>query len=152
MNWNPTHYISAPAETPVKHWPRDNSSIGATDLATTTKQWCALLDIIDKRPDFGGRDAMATCVPVESLTPDTLTITTETLDYVGAVSMSVAVVGNDIMSLRVTVEGSGKTFGVQRTESGPGAVAFVNPTYGEQSVTYEGLDATGRVVATSHSD
>ena len=67
-------------------------------------------------------------------------------------SMTVAVVGSDISKVRVSTQGSSKTFDVQRTQTGPGAVSFGDPSlYGENTVTYEGLDTSGHVIATTHS-
>ena len=143
------------AELPKSMWPPDNSNVGPAELATTTKHWCALLDMTSQSlADAGsiGRDGMAACSPTDTLRPDTLTVDTETLDYVGAMSMTVVVVGSDISKVRVSAKGSTETFDVQRTQPGPGAVSFDDPSlYGENQVTYEGLDAAGHLIATTHS-
>lgn len=142
------------AELPTTPWPLNNSSIGPVELANTSKHLCALLDITDKPtdPEQQSRDGMATCTASDTLRPDTLVVDTETLDYVGAMTMTVAITGPDISKVRVTPDGSSKTFDVQRTQPGPGAVSFPDPSrYGEKTVTYEGLDSTGHVIATTHS-
>jgi hypothetical protein len=107
-----------------------------------------------------------------------LRVATETLDYVGALTQSVAVVGDSVVSVRVSTGEGAFVVPVQRNETGPGAVTFEDPSielagpisaslrvppegslptgkpdrepyeYGEVEVTYEGLDSDGRVIAT----
>ena len=137
---------------PANPWPSYDTSVGSVDLATTSKQWCALLDITAEDsfgPNTVDQDGMANCIPVDTLRPDTLSVSTETLDYVGVLTMSVVVVGSDVSQVRVGHLGSSKIFAVHRTEPGPGAVAFSDPSHydDESPVGYEALDATGRIIA-----
>jgi hypothetical protein len=143
------------ADVPEKPFPSRTTSVGPVEFATTSRQWCAVLDVISVVTGDGGsgdRDGMAACTPMDGLAPDTLTVETETLDYVGAMSMSVVVIGPGISKVRVTVDGSSETFDVHRYQPGPGAVSFYDPSdYGEKPVTYEGLNSTGQVIATTRT-
>jgi hypothetical protein len=78
-----------------------------------------------------------------------LRVATETLDYVGAFTQSVAVVGDSVVSVRVSTSEGAFVVPVQRNKTGPGAVTFEDPSgYGTVEVTYEGLDLDGAVIAT----
>jgi hypothetical protein len=115
---------------------------------------CALADLFattntgDKAgPD---RDGLTACEPTATMGPNTLKVATETLDYVGAFTQSVAIVGERVVSVRVSTNKDAFVVPVQRNKPGPGAVTFEDPSeYGEVEVTYQGLDSAGRVIATS---
>jgi hypothetical protein len=142
------------ADLPAKPFPEGRNLLAPVEFATTSKQWCALLDMKGRTTtqDEPDRDGMSSCVEVDKLARDTLAVETQTLDYVGAMSVSVVVVGPDTSQLRVTVEGSQTTFNVNRSQPGPGATTFEDPSfYGDKTVTYEALDSSGNVIATTRS-
>jgi hypothetical protein len=114
---------------------------------------CALADLFEttNTGDRAGpdRDGLSACEPAATMSQNTLRVATETLDYVGALTQSVTVVGDSVVSVRVSTREGAFVVPVQRNKTGPGAVTFEDPSkYGEVEVTYEGLDRDGRVIAT----
>jgi hypothetical protein len=114
---------------------------------------CALADLFAtaNTGDRAGpdRDGLSACEPAATMSPNTLRVATETLDYVGALTQSVAVVGDSVVSVRVSTSEGAFVVPVQRNKTCPGAVTFEDPSgYGTVEVTYEGLDLDGAVIAT----
>jgi hypothetical protein len=117
---------------------------------------CALADLFDTVGTIAGagpdRDGLTVCEQTTAMGPNTVKVTSETLDYVGAFAQSVALVGESVVSVRVSTNKAAFVLPVQRNKPGPGAVTFefpVSSESGEAEVTYQGLDSDGRVIATS---
>ena len=129
-------------------------ALGDADAARTIPMVCALVDIQDPRdPDGPSRDGYAVCRPATDVGPTTFALEVPTLDYVGAISQGVALVGADVERLRVTAKGASRIVGVHRAMPGPGVATFADPgDYGSTPVTYEALDASGLVISVATFD